>query len=266
MATPNLNRLVRISGATTTNRFVPTRRLYDPNRLIPLTDSLTNHGRLRVFDADGGVNDELLTADAIVARTLTGIQVSEYTKDLPEDSVNIDFIDAWYIPQGQLNPGETRRFFILNPNANVHDNYVQFDVLDEPTVQGSPENQIYDVPLANGVLVGDNFDLPRTAFWVIGVSGIGAVEAVSSDPVSQRAWASILERGAEAGLISVGDDTEFGTEETATFVTRYDPTRGIGGTITDDLGRVWAVRGSRTILDRRFLEYTAARNVRFDDG
>ena len=85
---------------------------------------------------------------------------------------------------------------------------------------------------------------------------------------NRRIWAEIRERGASAGIQKTGDDRDAKTEvltgeqtEEAEFLTRYDPGLAIGQRITDDLERVWDVVSTRTILDRRFLQFDGRRTV-----
>ena len=95
-----------------------------------------------------------------------------------------------------------------------------------------------------------------------GLAGVSQQSSVV-ERTTRRVWGRILERGAEAGLLTLTTDTDPvpGTVEVAEFVIRYDVNLAIGNVLVDDLGREWALRSSRSILDRRYLEFEGTRNV-----
>ena len=69
---------------------------------------------------------------------------------------------------------------------------------------------------------------------------------------------SLTERGSQLGVLDIttGEPTTTASEETGAAVVRYESGLAVGETLTDDLGRVWTVDGSRTLEDRRYLEYS----------
>lgn len=83
------------------------------------------------------------------------------------------------------------------------------------------------------------------------------------DAVTKDVWGAVLERGADAGLLSLGadagGDSIEATAETATFTIRYDAALAARvDTVTDDLGRVWSIYSTKGTRDRRYLELEGA--------
>ena len=104
------------------------------------------------------------------------------------------------------------------------------------------------------------------------ITGFGTNYDITSVPVTTdttyRLLAEIVERGQDAtlvsddqGMVQIRLDDEIGNVETATIRTRYLADAAIGSGVTDDLGRVWAVTGTNTIGDRKYLEFQCSRSV-----
>ena len=81
--------------------------------------------------------------------------------------------------------------------------------------------------------------------------------------IDRKTWGELTERGSALGVLDIttSGPTTTGSQEEAIAIVRYSPALAIGTALTDDLGRVWTVEGSRTIGDRRYLEYSLTRLV-----
>lgn len=101
------------------------------------------------------------------------------------------------------------------------------------------------------------------------ITGFGTNYDLTNVPVTTdtiyRLLAEITERGQLATLavdgLAIRLDTDAGDMEYATIRTRYLADAAIGNSVTDDLGRVWAVNGTATVGDRRFLEFQCSRTI-----
>ncbi len=112
------------------------------------------------------------------------------------------------------------------------------------------------------VLVGDDFDLSPATYVLMSLENHTSEQStttVSGKPV----WGDLLERGSQLGVISIGAETPVttGSEETASAIIRYDAGLALGTMLIDDLGREWTIRGSRTLQDRRYLEFDMFRII-----
>lgn len=82
--------------------------------------------------------------------------------------------------------------------------------------------------------------------------------------VNQKVWGELTERGSALGVIDITTDpmaSVTGSQEEGSAIIRYDPGLAIGTGLVDDLARAWTIRGSRTLQDRRYLEYDLVRMV-----
>ena len=61
--------------------------------------------------------------------------------------------------------------------------------------------------------------------------------------------------------ITTAAPTTTGSQEEGTAVVRYAADLAVGTMLTDDLDREWVIDGSRTIGDRRYLEFSLYRSI-----
>ncbi|MDE0338127.1 MAG: hypothetical protein OXI80_10690 [Caldilineaceae bacterium] len=109
-----------------------------------------------------------------------------------------------------------------------------------------------------GGLLSASFEIEDDTLFL----GFGReTEQVSVTENDERVWAEIADGGQSVGLLSVGDVTTAGTEESATIKVRYLPKRAIGVDIIDDLNRYWTVNSSQISDDRRFVTYDVSRSI-----
>ena len=118
----------------------------------------------------------------------------------------------------------------------------------------------YRLEVSNFVQVGDDFQPATTLEF--GIGGVGLPSSVTSVE-NMTEWARITERGADTGFLTIGEETTDtdASQESAEFVVRYKDVLANGTSLTDDLGRVWTINSTRTLQDRRYLEYTGSRLV-----
>ena len=88
------------------------------------------------------------------------------------------------------------------------------------------------------------------------------IAASASETLNKKAWGKLTEYGISTDILAVGSD-EYQTpgEESARLTLRYDANLARGKSVTDDLGRLWNVKGSRAIRERRYMEFDLSRRV-----
>ena len=112
------------------------------------------------------------------------------------------------------------------------------------------------------VLVGADFALAPDSYATFLFERHTADQTIVS--VTDRpVWGELLERGSALGVLDIttADPTTTGSQEEAAAIVRYDAGLAIGTALTDDLARVWTIDGSRTVDDRRYLEFSLSRTV-----
>ena len=96
---------------------------------------------------------------------------------------------------------------------------------------------------------------------VIIVEGMTAPSPVS-ETTGKRAWGTLVELGVTADILAIGStETLTPGEESAGLTIRYNADLARGKKATDDLGREWDIKGSRTIHERRYLQFDLTRRV-----
>ena len=142
------------------------------------------------------------------------------------------------------------------------DSYVQWTVT-EAYLSNAGHIQL-TVPNDSGQLVGDDFTIAYDDHVIFTFELREADQSITT-VTNFPAWGELTERGSALGVIDVttaeGGQTTTGSQEEATAVVRYDPRFAIGTMLTDDLGREWLIQGSRTLQDRRYLEFDLTRQV-----
>ena len=140
--------------------------------------------------------------------------------------------------------------------------YIQWDNPDNIAVliQG---NILVEVN-GPGMVVGEDFPIGHTDRVLVSFERRTAEQSVTED-TSVVVWGDMAERGVALGVvdISTGETGQVttGAQEDGSAIIRYAPGRAIGQQLVDDLGRVWLINGSRTLEDRRYLEYDLTRQV-----
>ena len=121
--------------------------------------------------------------------------------------------------------------------------------------------QFFFVDVASPELHGPPFEWDRDESVIFSVQGQTAPAPVA-ETEDKKVWCQLNEYGATADILNVGS-TEHQTPstETARAVIRYDDSLARGVSLTDDKNRLWQIVGSRSIVDRRYIEYQLSRVV-----
>ena len=250
MTTPKLNRIFRVSGSSTRTERLPIRYGANDRQADAFSDRQGEWYASKFFN---GLPDSATMASDLVAFAPTFINI-----EMP--TVNEDGgIQGGVTPLNALLSAvmdRDRWLRITTPGAG--ESYVQFSVTFI-----SLHNDEVGLTVENAALVGDDFALAQdtyTQFFFERHTSEQSITTTANLPV----WGELTERGSALGVISISsedDPVTTGSQEEASAVVRYDDRLAIGTQLTDDLARVWGIRGSRTVEDRRYLEFDLSRDV-----
>ena len=257
MTTPRLNRIFTVSGSSTETveghiRWGANARANDAFFIQSIAggwyaDMLANRG--------AALQDSVTLASGLV--TFNPYLVAIQNPTVSPDGSNQIGVPA--LNESLANLADRAHWMrVTTPDAG--ESYVEFNAILITVFVDSPAITILEV--GPGQLVGDDFELgpdTYTQFLFERHTAEETVETVSDMP----AWGELTERGSSVAVLDIttSDPTTSGSQEEAIAVVRYAPNLAIGTTLTDDLGRVWTVDGSRTLGDRRYLEYSLTRQV-----
>ena len=123
-------------------------------------------------------------------------------------------------------------------------------------------NDSFEFTISEGQLVGADFSLNDDAYVLLSFERHTAEQSVTT-VTARPVWGELLERGSALGVldISTAAPTTTGSQEEGTAIIRYAADLAVGTMLTDDLGREWVIDGSRTIGDRRYLEFSLYRSI-----
>ena len=202
--------------------------------------------------------DECHDTDALLTLRIPTIQLGKAVFENGElDTLTPDAETA--LKDGAL-VGKWIRF---RPERLPESNYVQWQGQGRGDyfADSAKFQEFFFCDVASPDLVGPPFEWLRDEPVIFTVEGQTAPASIS-DTADKKCWAQINEYGATQDVISVGS-TEHQTPstETARAVIRYDDSLARGKKLTDDKGRTWDVVGSRSIVDRRFIEFQLSRVV-----
>ena len=151
----------------------------------------------------------------------------------------------------------------FRPERVSPDNYIQWQGQGRGDYfsDSAKFQEFFFADVASPELVGPPFEWLRDEPVIFSVEGLTAPASIS-DTADKKCWAQINEYGATQDVISVGS-TEHQTPstETARAVIRYDDSLARGRKLTDDKNRTWDIVSSRSIVDRRFIEFQLSRVV-----
>ena len=260
MTTPRLNRIFSVTGSSTRTERRPIEWGY--NAVTPNNVPEALAGQWCPFLAGLSTIDD-------------GALASEYAAsvtafDLYPESVG---------PGGAAQTGVPRigdQFPVGNTQDDDHwvrlskpgqNGYVQWAATSVRTLAGGFQTDglvRVSVPGGAGQLVGDDFTIGYSDYVVFSFERHAADFPVTTT-IDKRVWGELLERGSALGVIDVttaqGNQVLTGSQEEGSATVRYDPGLGIGTMLVDDLARTWLIRGSRTLRDRRYLEFDLTRQV-----
>ena len=256
MTTPRLNRIFTVTGSSTETQRAHIPWGFHDNRGTGFVDGAP--GRWIAFSGFSVAPPDNALASVYAA------MVDSF--NLNPQSVNAGGSDQADVPRiGDLLNAQNREddgHWVRLSLADDLDSYVQWTVT-EAYLSGSGEIRL-NVPDDSGVLVGNDFPISRDSYVVFRFELREADQSVETI-IARPVWGALLERGSALGVIDVttteGGITTTGSQEETTALARYDPSLAIGTALVDDLERQWTIRGSRTLLDRRYLEFDLTRQV-----
>ena len=185
---------------------------------------------------------------------------------LPARSVNADSTPDDVTPALETSLKEaavTDKWIRFRPERLASDNYVEWTATGRQDYFADSDffQQFFFVSVGSATLHGAAFAWERDESIIITVED-QQFPAPVSETTGKKAWGKLTELGISLDLLAVGSD-EYQTpgEESARLIMRYDESIARGKSVTDDLGRVWTVKGSRSIRERRYMEFDLSRRV-----
>ena len=151
----------------------------------------------------------------------------------------------------------------FRPERLPESNYVQWQGQGRGDYFADSEKfqQLFFVDVSSPELHGPPFEWDRDENIIISVGGQTAPSPVA-ETADKKCWAQINEYGATVDIVNVGsEEHQTPSTETARVVIRYDDSLARGKKLTDDKMRTWDIVGSRSIADRRYIEYQLSRVV-----
>ena len=252
----NLNRLFTVSGQSPTTQRVPIAWGFDTRIEQGSFPENVEPGSYFVR-REGGFFGTLLMATDTSAQAIVDLNLI-YAGWLYQPVNEDGTLQTGTDPLTVVTIADEQNWIrISTPEAYAAGNYIQANVTFISIRANSVETR-----LADGVLVGDDFTWGPDTFIQIRFERHEhdqTITAVSDIPV----WGRLSERGSQVGIVQLSVDGPVTSEsqENAVAIVRYAPNLAIGTSLTDDLGRVWTIAGSRTLQERRFLEYDLTRTV-----
>ena len=262
--TYNLNRIFTISGASAETEEAPIAWLMDfqtgvgaSGTASPQLPSAGRYGFARSF-LNLWHYDSVNSSDEVLNTGISHIL-------LPAQSVNQDSTPNSTLPRLEVSlkdsalDGKWIRFALeSNP-----DNYLEWSASGRQDFYSDSRfhQEYFFISVGAPTLVGDSFSWARDELMVITVEDQTAPAPVSST-TGKKAWGALVELGVSADVLAIGSNEELTPgEESARLTIRYNPNLARGRKVTDDLSREWDVRGSRAIMERRFLQFDLTRVV-----
>lgn len=239
---PRLNRIFTVSGSTT--ETVNAQIRWGVNSRADASPDAAGEWRVPGLTGD-------LTAQDLIDDRASLLEIYQDTVN-PDGSQQTD-IDGWQTRREQADEGQWLRLYSADGESYL-----------EATVSFLSSLRPYEIEVksASWALTGVDFPIPESGYLSFALERHTADQSTAS-VTNRKAWGELTERGSALGVIDLttGGQATTGSQEEATAVIRYDARLAIGMVLTDDLDRVWTIRGSRTVGDRRFLEFDLTRIV-----
>ena len=266
MTTPNLNRVFTVSGASTQTVNAPIQWGADDRQ----SDSTFISATSGAWYADVAQNRGITMPDSVVLASglvtfnpyLVGVMTPTNSPD------GTDQLDVPPLNETLANMADRFHWMrVTTPDAGGA--YVQFHVIrifsfvDQPTISVMEVGQSGDALFPDPVLVGEDFALEPDGYVQFSFERHFADQTVETT-FDKKVWGQLLERGSALGVVTVTTeetDALTASQEEALAIIRYNPSLAIGTRLVDDLGRQWTIEGSRSLEERRYLEYSLTRSV-----
>ena len=246
MTTPRLNRIFTVSGSST--ETVLALILWGINSREDASPDAA--GEWTAFAGFPRVSGEKDASD-VVSERWSLFEIYADTVN-PDGSQQTD-VAAWQTLREQADEGHFFRLYSADGES-----YLQATV---DFLSGLRPAEI-EVDRDSWELVGEDFTIPESGYLAFALERHQAEQSITT-VTARPAWGELSERGSALGVIdlTVGGQAVTGSQEEANAVVRYDADLAIGTMLTDDLDRVWTIRGSRTVGNRRYLEFDLVRTV-----
>ena len=184
---------------------------------------------------------------------------------LPAQSVKADGSPDDALPRLEvsLKDAALEDVWIRFARESDPDNYIQWQATGRQDYFSDSDffQEFFFVQIESPELVGAAFEWARDESVIFTVEGQTLAAPVSETP-SKKVWGNLVELGISADILAIGSvETLTPSEESARLVTRYNADFARGRKATDDLGREWDIRGSRSIQERRYLQFDLTRRV-----
>ena len=254
---PRLNRLFTVSGISTETVRGPIRWGFN-TRQEDSTFSVSVLPGAYYVRTPGGFFGEPVTAAQTSAMAIAALQPN--VVGFLVETVNADGSLQTDVPSiaGVTPDDENHWVRISTPDAYALGIYVEANVSFVTVRATDVTLRLTDVQYVGSA----DFVWGADTFVIVLLERHEADQSITE--VSNRpTWGRITERGSGLAIVETAVEGTLTSEsqETATVLVRYDPGRAIGTSVVDDLGRVWAVSSTRTLIDRRYLEYSLSRTV-----
>ena len=261
---PRLNRIFTVSGASSEAVEGPIQ--WGSNVRLPDAFNLTTTMGAWYADAFAARGYALPDSNVLASQL---VAFAPYQFGILNPTVSPDGTNQNDVPslRDTLMNALDRRHWMRVETPDSGESYIEFEVIritvfvDQPMITVVEVGQGRD-GFAAPVLVGDDFALGPDQYVQFSFERHTALQAVETT-FGRRVWGRLVERGSALGVLDITTSapTVGASEETGSAIVRYSPDIAIGTALTDDLGRVWVIEGSRTINDRRHLEFSLARTV-----
>ncbi len=250
MTTPRLNRVFTVTGSSTRTVRAPIRYGVNNRQADGFSQAQGEWYAAGAFF--NALPDSAALASDLVAFLVTVLNIENPTVNA--DGSMQDGVTA--LPSLLSIQDEGHWVRITTPDAG--ESYVQYDV----TFVTTHADEV-TLSVENPLLVGADFALAQDTFAQILFERHTSEQSITGT-TNLPVWGELAERGAVLGVISITTEDEpvtTGAQEEALATVRYHPDLAIGMQLRDDLNRTWGIRGSRTIGDRRYLEFDLSRAV-----
>lgn len=245
MTTPRLNRIFTVSGSSTETALALIRWGINNRAELPVDAP----GEWTVFAGSRVTGDK--TAQDVISDRWGTFEFFEITVN--DDGTPQTDVPGWQTLREIADENHWMRLYSADGES-----YVQ------ATVSFLSGHRPYEIQVDRDswTLTGDDFPIPESGYLTFALERHHAQQSITMT-TDRRAWGELTERGSSLGVIDLttGGQSVTGSQEEASAVIRYSPDLAIGTSLTDDLERVWTISGSRTLRDRRYLEFDLTRTV-----
>ena len=259
MTTARPNRTFTLTSRQTVDATEPIQWPYsdyrDPSEASFPVFGLDSTGFWRAYLAFGNIlalPSESTSLDDIIGMRLSKQVVAPTSQFTIDHNGLTDLPDlvAWYAAQD----APTLRLYSDDGAAYVEWAVAGVELITAP----SATHTAFDITLVNRTAVGPAFAVGNTI--LVQLSGLVGASTITLNR-DETVWGRQRENAVVSSLLDLGQGAVLQPVETCAVTIPYRLGYTVGIRIIDDLGRSWEVVGTRTVGDRRQLEYTCERTV-----